>query len=216
MRILITAGPTREYLDPVRFLTNASTGKMGYACAAAATRRGHQVTLVSGPVALKRPAGVERIDVLSSTEMYEAVLAHYPVCDAVIMTAAVCDYRPAQRSTHKLTKQPDGLLLPLVRTADILAALGRQKQRQVLIGFAVQDRAARSRARGKLADKNLDAIVLNGPAAFGADGAEAALLVRGRPWEPLGAIRKTVLATRLVRLAEQLVRQRAQAHGGAV
>lgn len=206
MHILVTAGPTREYLDPVRFLSNGSTGKMGYACAEAAKRRGHRVTLVSGSVAGERPKGVRVIDVVSATEMNAAVREVFDDCDCVIMTAAVCDYRPARRQKYKISKSDDNMQLELERTCDILAGLAEAKTDQVLIGFAVQDRSARPNARRKLVEKKLDAIILNGPAAFGADKVEAAMLTRGGRWKEVGTVRKAVLATRIVRLAERLRR----------
>jgi phosphopantothenoylcysteine decarboxylase / phosphopantothenate---cysteine ligase len=205
LKFLITAGPTREYLDPVRFLTNASSGKMGYACAAAAKRRGHKVTLISGPVAIKIPRGIKRIDVITGAEMEKAVREHYKTCDCVIMTAAVGDYKSKRTSRYKIKKDQDTLNLELVRTKDILAGLGRRKQNQVLIGFAVQDRAARANAQRKLLEKNLDAIVLNSPSSFGADNIDAEILIRDLAWQPYPAITKSRLATRLILLAEKLL-----------
>jgi len=204
MRFLITAGPTREYLDSVRYLSNGSSGKMGYACAKAARDRGHQVTLLSGPVELEKPAGVKAMDVISAEEMHRAAMREFSRCDAVIMTAAVCDYRPAVRSRCKISKQKGNLHIHLIPPPDILAELGRRKKRQILIGFAVQDRSARKNAERKLRSKNLDAIVLNSPAAIGADRSEIEILQSGKRWEPLGTIPKRSLAKRLIRLAEQL------------
>lgn len=208
MHILITTGPTREYIDPVRFLTNGSTGKMGYACATAARRRGHRVCLVSGPVLQSPPKGVPVVQVVSAAEMHEAAAANFARCDCVIMTAAVCDYRPVRKQGYKISKGAGNLSLELERTEDILAGLAEAKTDQIIIGFAVQDRAAKQRARAKLRDKKLDAIVLNGPSAFGADRMAAAILTRRGGWEDLGVVRKSVLATRIVRLAEELRAQR--------
>ena len=205
LKFIITAGPTREYIDPVRFITNASSGKMGYACAATAKRRGHNVTLISGLVALKTPIGIKRIDVMTGAEMEKVVREHFETCDCVIMTAAVGDYKPKRTSRYKIQKGQDALNLELVRTKDILAGLGKRKQNQILIGFAVQDRAARSHARRKLLDKNLDTIVLNSPSAFGVDKTDVEILIRDRYWQTFPAITKTRLATRLIRLAENLV-----------
>ncbi len=195
-------GPTREYLDPVRFLTNGSTGKMGYACAAAAIKRGHKVTLISGPVGLARPKGVKLVRVVSSEEMAEAVGEHFNKCDCVIMTAAVCDYRPAKRWTHKMEKSPGGMNLELERTRDILAELGQDKKDKMLIGFAVQDKGARKRAKQKLVNKNLDAIILNGPAAFAANRTDVSILQRGEGWVDYPIILKSKLGGLIVRLAE--------------
>ena len=162
-KVLITAGPTREYLDPVRFLSNPSTGRMGYAMAQAAARRGAQVLLISGPTALETPVGVKRIDVVSAAEMYRETLrwaGRYPI---IIMTAAVADYRAAQVKKHKMKKKPaKSLQLKLVRTQDILAVLGQRKTaNQYLVGFAAETKGLVRAARRKLEDKNLDLIVAN-------------------------------------------------------
>lgn len=210
LHFLITAGPTREYLDSVRFLTNASSGKMGYACAAAAVRRGHKVTLISGPVHLTRPQGAKLVSVVSAADMAEAVARHFPACDCVIMTAAVCDYRPKNPLRRKLRKDASNMLLELERTDDILAGLGKAKGDKILIGFAVQDHAARRNARRKLREKNLDAIVLNRPAAFMADKADVEILPRRGAWITLPGISKTSLATKLVKLAEELSAKKQQ------
>ena len=208
LKFLITAGPTREYLDPVRFITNASSGKMGYACAAAAQRRGHNVNLISGPVALSVPRGIKRVSVMTGAEMDQAVREYYEKCDCVIMTAAVGDYKPKRTSRYKIIKGQDALQVELVRMKDILAGLGRRKKNQILIGFAVQDRAARTNARRKLLEKNLDAIVLNSPSAFGVDKTDVEILIRDHDWQSFPAITKTRLATRLIRLAENLIEKK--------
>ena len=169
MRILVTAGPTREYLDAVRFLSNASSGKMGFACAKAAARAGHDVTLVSGPVALPDPAGVRTIRVTSADDMYRAVMKAYPRIDAAIMTAAVGDYRPAERFAGKLKKKSETLTLRLVRTRDILKEMGRKKGKRILVGFALEVQDAIHQALVKYKKKNLDYVVLNTPRSFAAD-----------------------------------------------
>ena len=139
LHFLITAGPTREYLDSVRFISNASTGKMGYACATAALNRGHKVTLISGPVHLEAPKQANLINVTTSEQMAQAVFDHFSQCDCVIMTAAVGDYQPQQTEKTKIKKSDQNLTLRLKPTTDILATLGRRKTHQVLIGFAVED-----------------------------------------------------------------------------
>ncbi|MGH9393216.1 MAG: bifunctional phosphopantothenoylcysteine decarboxylase/phosphopantothenate--cysteine ligase CoaBC, partial [Terriglobales bacterium] len=161
--VLVTAGPTREALDPVRFLSNRSSGKMGYALAQAARRRGAQVLLVSGPTALPFPAGVEAIAVVSAAEMAEAVLARFPACTVAIMAAAVADFRPRQSSPEKIKKTSRLMALELEPTVDILAELGQRKQRQCLVGFAAETATmhALEYARGKLEAKRADLIVLN-------------------------------------------------------
>ena len=144
------------------------------------------------------------MNVVSAAEMHDAVKASFVRCDCVIMAAAVCDYRPVRKQNYKISKGAGNMLLELERTSDILAGLAQAKTNQILIGFAVQDRAAKRLARAKLRDKKLDAIVLNGPSAFGADRMAVAILTREGGWEDLGVVRKSVLATRIVRLAEEL------------
>ncbi|MEP0547194.1 MAG: bifunctional phosphopantothenoylcysteine decarboxylase/phosphopantothenate--cysteine ligase CoaBC [Rhodothermales bacterium] len=160
-RVLVTAGPTHEAVDPVRFLTNGSTGTMGYALAAAAAGRGADVTLISGPTALPTPDGVRRINVTSADEMHGAVQRHADA-DLVVMAAAVADYTPVEPSERKVKKGDGDLTLRLRRTPDILAALGEQKRDgQTLVGFALETHDGVEHARGKLERKNLDWIVLN-------------------------------------------------------
>jgi len=206
MRFLITAGPTREYLDPVRFISNGSTGKMGYACAEAARDMGHKVTLITGPVDIAPPRGVKLVRVICSDEMAEAVYKNFRSCDCVIMTAAVSDYKPCQQYKHKMQKGQCGITIDLQRTTDILAQLGEEKDSQILIGFALQDKSPRQNARRKLKQKNLDAIVLNAPLSFGAERISAQILCRGQKWRVLPQMSKISLARRLVKLAEELAR----------
>ncbi len=173
-RILITAGPTHEAIDPVRYIANASTGKMGYAIAAAAARRGAQVVLVSGPVALGCPEGVSRIQVTSAREMHEACLAAFPGVDAAICTAAVADYTPAHPADHKLKKAREHMdAIELVETADILRDLCAQKGDRVVVGFAAETNDLLANAQAKLASKGADAIIANDvsrkDSTFGAD-----------------------------------------------
>jgi len=215
MRILVTAGPTREFFDTVRFISNPSSGKMGYALARAARRRGHQVVLISGPVALKPPAGVQVVPVVSAAEMSKACKKTFPWCDAVIMTAAVCDYRPAYRLDHKLRKQARSRHVPLVPTEDILATLGRRKAGRILVGFAMEDHDARRHAASKLRRKNLDAILLNGPGNIGGDAAQMDLLTAGGAWERWPSSTKNALAIRVVRLVEDLAAGRSVRTRGA-
>lgn len=161
LKLLVTAGPTREAIDPVRFLTNHSSGKMGYAIAQMATKRGAEVTLISGPVRLDKPAGVTVIEVVSAQEMYEAILMRFDECDAVVKAAAVADYRPATVAEQKVKKQDGDWQLTLVRNPDILSELGRRKSRQILVGFAAETNDIATNAKGKLVRKNLDMIVAN-------------------------------------------------------
>jgi phosphopantothenoylcysteine decarboxylase/phosphopantothenate--cysteine ligase len=176
MRLLITAGPTREYIDDVRFLSNASSGRMGFALAEAARDLGHQVTLVCGPVALPPPAGCDFVPVETTAEMHQACLAAWPQSDGAIAAAAVCDYRPRRRSTGKLKKTGESRLLELVETTDVLAELGRQKGTRFLVGFALESQDARTNALRKMRVKNCDAIVLNHVSAINSDDNEIELL----------------------------------------
>lgn len=158
--ILITAGPTREKIDPVRFLTNRSSGRMGYALAEAGLRRGARVILVSGPTALTPPGGAEVIQVESTEEMRDAVLGHLPQASIVIKTAAVADYRPKSAAVHKI-KRRGPMILELEATSDILKELSLKKSSQIMVGFAAETENVLENARQKLLSKNLDAIVVN-------------------------------------------------------
>ena len=200
MKILVTAGPTREKIDPVRFISNRSTGKMGYALAEAALKRGCEVVLVTGPVSLVPPAGATVIKVESAAEMAEAVKREASVCDAVFMAAAVADYRPAQVADRKLKKRPGGMTLPLERTEDILAALGAMKKSgQLLVGFAAETEDLLENAAGKLKRKNLDWIAANTVAdGFAADTDKITLLGRNGEVVPLPPALKSTIAERML------------------
>ncbi len=168
-RVLVTAGPTREALDPVRYLTNRSSGRMGYAIAKAAARRGAEVTLVSGPTALPRPGYMEIVEIESAQEMYEAVTSRAPDMDIIIKAAAVADYRPADVAEDKIKKKDGDLSIPLERTLDILAALGQNKREgQFLCGFSMETRDLIENSRKKLTKKNLDMVAANNVKVEGA------------------------------------------------
>lgn len=173
-RVLVTAGPTREAIDPVRFITNHSTGRMGYAIAKMAMLRGAAVTLVSGPVAIEPPMFVDTIAVESAQQMYEAVMAHAKEADIIIKSAAVADYAPAQVSPEKIKKSEGDASIPLTRTKDILAALGEKKREdQFVCGFAMETEHLLENATAKREKKNVDMIVANSirqeGAGFGVD-----------------------------------------------
>jgi phosphopantothenoylcysteine decarboxylase/phosphopantothenate--cysteine ligase len=173
-RFLVTAGPTVEAIDPVRFISNHSTGKMGYAVAAELAVRGAEVVLVSGPTALDVPERVRRVDVVSAEDMYRACMELWPRMDGAVMCAAVADYTPAEVSATKLKKHGCGFSIELVPTKDIAAELGRKKRAgQTLVGFALETDNEEANALGKMERKNLDAIVLNSlrdeGAGFGVD-----------------------------------------------
>lgn len=160
-RILITAGPTQEPIDPVRFVSNRSTGKMGFALARAAWRRGAAVRLIAGPSAQPTPHGVERIDTASAAELLDATSHHFPWCSALIMAAAVADFRPAKPAVHKLKKDPRGMKLDLAPVADELPQLAAQKGDRIMIGFAAETEHLETNAADKLHRKGLDLIVGN-------------------------------------------------------
>jgi phosphopantothenoylcysteine decarboxylase/phosphopantothenate--cysteine ligase len=200
LRVLVTAGPTREHVDPVRFLSNESSGRMGFALAGAAARAGHAVTLVAGPVALPTPAGVERIDVESAREMLAACRAAYRIADVLIMAAAVADWRPARVRGGKWRAKDGGARrarLELVRNPDILATLAARKGRRLVCGFALETGAGEARARAKLARKGLDCIVLNDASVLNAASTRVVLLERGGG--------RTALAGSKARVARSLV-----------
>lgn len=180
-RVLVTAGPTQEAMDPVRFLSNHSTGKMGYAVAARAAMRGADVTLVSGPTALDTPEGVQRVDIVSARDMYDAVLSRADRQDMIIKAAAVGDYRPAETASEKLKKGEGEMTVALARNPDILAELGRRKHPgQLLCGFAMETQNLLDNAADKLSRKNCDMLVANSlrdkGAGFGTDTNVATLL----------------------------------------
>ena len=167
-RILITSGPTRQYLDPVRFLSNASSGRMGRALAAAAIEAGHDVVIVSGPVELKYPTLAEVLTVVSTDEMLEACLRVFPSCDGLLAAAAPCDYRPLAVADGKIHKTGRPLEIELLETPDIVARLGKIKRAQWMVAFALETEDRHIRAVQKLEKKNCDLIVVNGPAAVNA------------------------------------------------
>jgi phosphopantothenoylcysteine decarboxylase/phosphopantothenate--cysteine ligase len=166
-RFLITAGPNREPLDPVRYLSNRSSGKMGYALARAALRRGAEVVLVSGPTALEPPAGVRTIPITTAAEMRAAVLKEFAACTAVVMAAAVADYRPVVSAEKKIKRGKAPIELRLEPNPDIIKELGQNKDGKVLIGFAAETEELTANAAKKLREKNLDIIVANNVAEEG-------------------------------------------------
>jgi len=196
--LLVTAGPTREELDPVRYLSNYSSGKMGYAIARAARRRGAEVVLVTGPTCLEVPWGVETVAVESAEEMREAVLARVDASTLIIKAAAVADFRPRLRSAEKIKKNGAPVALDLVKNPDILGELGRVKGERVLVGFAAETESLLENAAKKLAEKNLDLVVANDigqeGAGFNVDTNIVKLLYRGGKLEELPLMGKDELA----------------------
>ena len=202
MHILVSAGPTREKIDAVRFISNRSSGRMGYAIAEAAARAGHEVTLVSGPVTLPRPDGVELVMVESASEMAAAIHDRAPLAEVIIMAAAVADYRPSDPVEHKLKKQPGDLVLRLERTEDILESLGRNKRPdQLLVGFAAETDDLEQNAMDKLRRKNLDWIAANRVEdGFGTTTNALILFHRSGVRFALGSAPKPMLAAQMLEL----------------
>ena len=206
MKILINAGPTRESIDPVRFITNHSTGKMGYALASAAVKAGHEVTLVSGPVELTPPRGlVKVIRIVTAAEMAEAMKREFPSADLTVLCAAVADYRPKYYSASKLKKQDGGMMLELERTEDIALTLGQlKKPGQLLAGFAAETDDVEQNARKKLTEKKFDWIAANRVgipgSGFGSDTNTVKLYAADGSMTDLGTGLKTELADRLIRI----------------
>lgn len=202
VRCLVSAGPTREFFDPVRFLSNPSSGKMGYALAAAAARRGWLVELVSGPVSLTPPPGVTVIPVVTGAEMLEAVAARFAACDLLIMTAAVMDYRPVRREDRKIKKSSGLLSIDLEPVTDILKTVASGKTHQTVVGFAAETDHLEEYAQRKLIGKNCDYIVANrvgGPdGAFESDTNAVIILGREGRRQELGPAPKTLLAEDLM------------------
>jgi phosphopantothenoylcysteine decarboxylase/phosphopantothenate--cysteine ligase len=201
-KVLVTAGPTREKLDPVRFFSNHSTGKMGYAIAEAAFAFGADVTLISGPTSLPDPHGVKTIRIESAQEMYEEVMNYFHDSDIVIKTAAVADYRPKYVAKDKIKKQPGDYTIVMERTVDILKALGEQKTKQFLVGFAAETNDVERYAKNKLESKNADMIVANNVvqagAGFGTDTNIVTLFKRDGSKKELPLLPKSEVAKEIL------------------
>ena len=204
MRFLVTAGPTREPIDPVRYISNRSSGKMGYAIADAAVAAGHEVVLVSGPVDASLTSEARVVRVNTSDEMFAAVREHASCCDVVVMCAAVADYKPAVISPEKLKKQNENRSLPLVPTRDILASLGQDDHTFLLVGFAAETNNLEENARRKLREKNCDAIVANDvsriDSGMESDENEVTILFRNGETKTISRAPKKIVARELVKI----------------
>jgi len=201
MRILITAGGTREYIDPVRFISNESSGRMGYALARAAIKAGHKVTLVTAPTAQRPPSGAKIIEVETAAQMFEAVKKHFEKCDCLIMAAAVADYTPVQPAKTKIKKSNKYLTLKLKPTTDILKWAGAHKrENQIVVGFALEDKAIRARGEEKMKEKNLDMVIANTAAAIGAARTTVQIKTPDSNWLKLPQASKATIAKRIVSL----------------
>jgi phosphopantothenoylcysteine decarboxylase/phosphopantothenate--cysteine ligase len=205
-RVLITSGPTRQYLDPVRYLTNASSGRMGKALAEAVLAAGHDAVIVSGPVEVVYPAAAEVVDVVSTEEMLAACREIFPNCDGLIGVAAPCDYRPVRIAEGKIQKTGQPLELHLIETPDVVATLGAEKRGQWLVGFALETDDQRLRALAKLEKKSCDLMVLNGPQAMNAIDTEVELLDKqGRVIESLKGSKEEVARGIVRAIVERLI-----------
>lgn len=205
MRILITAGGTREYIDPVRFISNASSGRMGYALTRAALEAGHTVTLITAPTSLRIPNNATIVRIETAAQMFEAVKKHFRRCDGLIMAAAVADYTSARPAKTKIKKTGKTIVLKLKPTPDILKWAGKhRKKHQLVVGFALEDRALRTRAEKKMKDKNLDIIVANTPAAIGADKSSIQIKTSDSGWVKIESATKAAIAGRIIALVERV------------
>ncbi len=205
LRILITAGGTREYIDPVRYISNASSGKMGYALARAAVKAGHKVTLITAPTRLSCPKEATVIDVVTSDDMFKAVKEQFDKCNCLIMAAAVSDYKPAKQSRSKIKKAQSVMSLDLKPTKDILKWAGRHKKAgQILVGFALEDANLLENAEKKLKTKKLDMIIANEPAAIGSDKSTIYIKTKNTDWQTLSQKSKLKSAQKIVGYIEEL------------
>ena len=210
MRFLITAGPTREPIDPVRYISNRSSGKMGYAIAEAALAEGHDVTLISGPVNLEAPRDAQLISVLTSDEMFEAVHRHADRYDICVLCAAVADYKPASVSPTKIKKRDEKFSLEVIPTRDILDSLGQQQDRQfILVGFAAETDHVEENAMKKLREKNCNIIVANdvssADSGMESDMNEVTILFRNGEKEKISRAPKKIIARELVKIFSKFV-----------
>ena len=207
-RVVITAGPTREYLDDIRFLSNASTGRMGYELARAAVRRGAKVTLILGPSAQPPLKGVQRVDIIDTADLLRATRSAAKDADVIVFAAAPSDFRPARRRRGKPPREGDGFELALKSTPDVAATLGRSKGGRLHVGFALEVSGGAARARRKLTRKRLDAIVLNSAQNMGAGGGSATWIPAEGPSEDLPTSAKGRLARSILNRIERLLTQR--------
>ena len=208
MRFVVTAGPTREALDPVRFISNRSSGKMGYAIAEAAIRQKHQVTLISGPSALRPPRGAEIISITTADELYRAVHRSLRGCDVFVMCAAVSDYKPASVSRRKLKKRKAAFTMRLIPTRDILASLPKRR-RYLVIGFAAETHDLKIHAQKKLRAKNCDAIVANdvsgSETGMESDENEVTIFFRDGENRKISRAPKKIIARELIKIIAKML-----------
>jgi len=212
VRFLITAGPTREPIDPVRYLSNRSSGKMGYAIAEAAIDAGHEVILISGSINIDRPRGAAVIPISTSDEMFGAVQQHAPNCDVLVMCAAVADYKPARVSKSKIKKRDANLSLELVPTRDILASLPKQDRQYLVVGFAAETENVEANARKKLQEKNCDLVVANdvsrSDSGLESDENEVTILFRDGEKKTISRAPKKIVARELIKIFADVCEKR--------
>ena len=212
MRILITAGGTREYIDLVRFISNASSGKMGYALARAALKAGHKVTLISASD-LQPPVGIDFVGVDSAAQMFEAVKKHFPRCDCLLMAAAVADYTPIQPAKNKIKSGKRELTIKLKPTPDILKwacehkneGRGSRDEGRIVVGFALEDKNLRANAERKLKEKNLDMIIANTPAAIGSEKSTVQIKTPNSSWVKIKDASKLKIAKEIISLIDSQI-----------
>jgi phosphopantothenoylcysteine decarboxylase/phosphopantothenate--cysteine ligase len=213
VKFLITAGPTREPIDPVRYISNRSSGKMGYAIAEAALDAGHQVILISGPVNIDPPQDAQFVSVSTSDEMFDAVHRHADKCDVCVLCAAVADYKPAAVSSTKIKKRGERISLELIRTRDILDSLGhRQDRRFLLVGFAAETNNVEENAAKKLRDKNCDVMIANDVSSVNSgmesDANEVTVLFQNGERQKISRASKRNIAREVVKIFQILQQKR--------
>ena len=216
MRILITAGGTREYIDPVRFISNASSGRMGYSLARAALKAGHKVTLITAPTSLRIPDDLQIVRVESAAQMFDAVKKYFHKCDCLIMAAAVADYTPCRKSKVKIKKGKSNLIIKLRPAVDILKWAGKHKSerratshgRRIIAGFALEDRDLRKNAEKKLKEKNLDMIIANEPTVIGSAETSVHIKTANGSWTTFLRKTKSNTAKTIISMLEQYIRLR--------
>jgi phosphopantothenoylcysteine decarboxylase/phosphopantothenate--cysteine ligase len=197
-KVLVSAGPTREHIDPIRFVSNPSSGRMGYAIAKTAKRRGAEVVLISGPSNLHEPAGVTFVKVPPAEEMHEACIRYYPQSTLVVMAAAIADYRPTRSSPTKVKKEARSLTVEMERTRDVLKYMGDNKKDHLLVGFALETEDMEANARKKLKEKNLDLVVANSPWGLDKELNEVTMIDREMKTTVLPPMQKDEVADRIL------------------
>jgi phosphopantothenoylcysteine decarboxylase/phosphopantothenate--cysteine ligase len=209
VRFVVTAGPTREAIDPVRFISNRSSGKMGYAIAEAALAQGNEVTLISGPAAIAPPRGATFVSITTSDELHDAVQRALPACDVLVMCAAVADYKPAAVSPRKMKKRNAPFALRLIATRDILASLPKDNRRFLVVGFAAETHDLKTNAREKLLRKNCDLMVANDvsgkDSGMESDENEVVILFRNGEMNKISRSPKKNIARELVKIISKML-----------